>query len=106
MEYGETVHEANGRWSHFDRAELSNGSGYSFMFRGQDNGSVIIEVPRKPDYGNQSTDPHKTHLLHEGDRNIVCCEPLPRTLADAKKVAAEWAKRTDRYVRSGVPIET
>ena len=81
------------------------GNTYEFSFEKQSDGSIRAYITRQPSYGSRDTDPHKIHRNRDGSRYYVCWDTPLRSLDDAKKVAAEWAKRTDRYIRSGVPIE-
>src|SRR5436309_1635626 len=68
MELGQTTYHERGGWTHFNRFEVSNGTTYSFLFDGQEDGSISIRLfPGKPDYGNRDAGPHKTHLHY--DRN-------------------------------------
>jgi hypothetical protein len=105
MEPGETVYEANSRWTHYDSFLLTNGGTYTFLFHEQENGSVSIQVvPNKPFYGNRDTDPHKTHLQYEQGKYFVRWDTPLYSLSDAKQVAAEWAKRTEEYIKRGKPF--
>ena len=81
------------------------GNTYEFSFEKQSDGSIRPYIDRQPSYGSRDTDPHKIHRNKDGNRHYVCWEPPPRTLHEAKAVAEQWARRTDRYIRSGVPIE-
>ena len=90
----------------------SNNNTYEFSFERQSDGSVRIYIDDQPSYtwwdGGRDTDPHKTHRNKDGNRYYVCVteESQPRTVNEAKVVAEEWVKRTDRYLRSGVPFES
>ena len=85
----------------------SYGNTYEFSFERQSDGSVRAYIDRQPSYGSRDTDPHKIHRNLDSNRYYVCVqEPMPRTVSDAKAVAEEWAKRTDRYVRTGVSFDT
>ena len=84
----------------------SNGNTYEFSLERQSDGSVWIYIERQPSYGSRATDSLSTHRLEDGSRKYICWKPQPRSLEDARKVAEQWCKRTDRYIRSGVPIES
>ena len=83
----------------------SNGNTYEFSFERQSNGSVRTYIDRQPSYGSRATDSLSTHRFEDGSRHYICWRPQPTTLRDAQAVAAQWAKRTDRFIRFGVPIE-
>lgn len=83
----------------------SNGNTYEFSFERQSDGSIRAYIDRQPSYGSRSADSHITHRNGDGNRYYVCWNTPLRSLDDAKKVAEQWAKRTDRYIRTGAPIE-
>lgn len=83
----------------------SNGNTYEFSFERQTDGSIRPYIDRQPSYGSRDTDPHKIHRNKDGDRYYVCWKTSLRTMSDARSVAEGWAKRTDRYIRSGVPFD-
>ena len=84
----------------------SNGNTYEFSFENQSDGSIRPYIVRQPSYGSRDTDPHKIHRNKDGDRYYVCWKTPLQTMSDARSVAEGWAKRTDRYIRSGVPFDT
>src|SRR5213083_1098696 len=83
----------------------SNGNTYEFSFERQSDGSIRAYIDRQPSYGSRDTDPHKIHRNKDGERYYVCWDRPLRSMSDAKEVAAGWAQRTDRYIRSGVSFE-
>jgi hypothetical protein len=83
----------------------SNGNTYEFSFERQSDASIRVYIDRQPSYGSRHTDPHNIHRNSEGGRYYICWDTPLYSLSDAKEVAAGWAKRTDRYIRSGVPFE-
>ncbi len=83
----------------------SNDNTYEFSFERQSDGSVRAYIDRQPSYGSRDTDPHKIHRNRDGNRYYVCWDTPLKSMHDARAVAEQWAKRTDRYIKSGVPIE-
>jgi hypothetical protein len=83
----------------------SNGNYYEFSFEQQSDGSIRIYIDYQPSYGYRSSDSHITHRNKDGNRYYICVLDQPRTVSEAKVIAEEWAKRTDRYIRSGVPLD-
>src|SRR6266704_2174948 len=84
----------------------SNGSRYEFSFETQNDFSRRVYIESMPSYGNRDTSLIKTHRLYYGDRPYVCWDRPLYDLDEAKKVAAEWSKRTDRYIKTGKPFES
>jgi hypothetical protein len=79
---------------------------YSFHFRlmQQPDGSIHIEILSQPPYpAGRSSDGHSTHRygLGSGGYAYICYDPMPRTVRDAKEIAAAWARRTVHYQRTG-----
>ena len=83
----------------------SYGNTYEFSFERQSDGTVRAYIDRQPSYGSRDADPHKIHRNQDGNRYYVCVQTQPRTVSEAKVIAEEWAKRTDRYTRSGVSFD-
>ncbi len=83
----------------------SNNNTYEFSFERQLDGNIRPYIVTQPSYGSRDTDLHKTHRNKDGERYYVCWDTKLYTMADAKPVAAEWAKRTDRYVETGQPFK-
>jgi hypothetical protein len=84
-----------------DRARV-----YSFHFRlmRQSDGTIHIEILSQPPYpAGRLSDGHSTHRygLGSGGYAYICYDPMPRTVGDAKDIAAGWARRTVLYQRTG-----
>src|SRR5216684_6994584 len=75
----------------------SNGNNYNFSFEWQKDFSIRPYIECMPSYGSRDTSVYKTHRLYDGSRPYVCWDTSLRSMDDAKKVAANWARRTDRY---------
>lgn len=76
-------------------------SDYRFEFVELGPGNWRVYILSQPGYGSRSADNHATHRLVDGDRKYICWDGRIPGLADARKVAAEWAERTQEYIRSG-----
>jgi len=74
---------------------------YGFTFEEQANGMWRAYINQQPSYRNRSTDAHSTHRLSDGNRKYVCWTGPIRSLAEAKRVAALWADKTQQYIRTG-----
>ncbi len=84
------------------RLTTSNGRDYSFSFERQLDGSIRAYITDQPDYGSQSEAASETHRTKDEDgRWYVGWEEPLYTVAEAKEVAAEFAKRTDVYLDTG-----
>jgi len=84
------------------RLTTSNGRDYSFSFDRQLDGSIRVYITSQPDYGSQSGAAAETHRMQDADgRWYVPWEEPLYTVAEAKEVAAEFAKRTDVYIDTG-----
>lgn len=88
--------------------ETSNGNCYQFSFEEQADGSYRAYIIAMPAYGGRSTDGSVVHRLHDErtNRYYVCWNTALYSLAEIKAVAAGWAQRTDRYIRTGKPFAT
>jgi hypothetical protein len=84
------------------RLTTSNGHDYSFAFERQSDASIRPYITSQPDYGSQSTIASDTHRAQDeqGRYYVEWDEPI-YTVAEAKEVAGEWAKRTDVYIDTG-----
>jgi hypothetical protein len=85
--------------------ETSNGSIFEFSFERQLDGSIRAYIVRQPDYGSRDSSLHTTHRLKDGERHYVCWNTTLYTMTEVKNVAADWSKRTDRYIRTGKPFK-
>ena len=74
---------------------------YKFSFEQQSDGSWRPYIEWQPGYGRRDDDAHSTHRLSDGGRKYVCWTEQLWSLADAKRVAALWADKTQRYIRFG-----
>jgi hypothetical protein len=83
----------------------SNGNTYEFSFERQLDGSIRSYIVQQPSYGSRDTDPDTIHRLKDGDRYYVCWNKLLYTMSDVKEVATEWARHTDRYIKTGQPFK-
>jgi len=83
----------------------SSGNTYEFSFERQLDGSIRAYITSQPDYGSRDTDPHKIHRSRDGNRYYVCVETQPRSESEARVIAGEWVRLTDRYIRSGVAFD-
>ena len=83
----------------------SNGNTYEFSFERQLDGSIRAYIVRQPDYGSRDSSCQTTHRLKEGERYYVCWTKNLYTMAEVKQVGADWAKRTDRYIKTGKPFK-
>ncbi len=109
MELGETEYHKRGGWTHFNRFELANGESYKFLFDGQEDGSVSIRLfPGIAFYGIHDTDLQKAHLQYVPNNGCyeICWDTPIYSLEDAKQIAAEWSKRTNRRIKTGKPFES
>src|SRR6266571_3190752 len=84
----------------------SFGNVYEFSFEQQTDGSIRPYIVRQPSYGSRDINPHTIHRLKDGDRYYVCWTTLLKSMNEAMKVAGEWARYTDRYIRTGTPFPT
>lgn len=84
------------------RLTTSNGRDYSFSFERQLDGSIRPYITGQPDYGSQSEAAAETHRVQDEDGRwyVAWDEPL-YTVAEAREVVAEWAKRNDYYIDTG-----
>jgi hypothetical protein len=73
---------------------------YRFSFEERWNGRWRIYIDQQPSYRGRADDAHSTHRLSDG-RQYVCWTKSIRSLEDAKRVAAIWADKTQRYIRTG-----
>ncbi len=80
------------------------GNVYKFSFEKQADGSYRVYIINQPSYGSRETSMYTTHRLADGSRNYVCWDRPLMNLEEAKKVAAGWATRTDRYILTGQPF--
>src|SRR6266705_6301425 len=104
---GEILYDRNGGFlASLEIYQTSNGTEYEFLFEKQDNGSIRIEIVKQPDYGSRDESPLWTHRTYGGKRYYVDWATPINSLSDAKQVAAEWAKRTERYIKTGKPFES
>jgi len=74
---------------------------YFFSFEEQYGGTWRAYVESQPSYRDRATDAHNTHRLSDGGRLYVCWTSPLRSLAEARKVAALWAEKTQNYIRTG-----
>ena len=79
---------------------------YSFHFRfmEQFGGAIHIEILSQPPYpAGRASDGHATHRYGLGTPGhpYICYDPMPRSLRDAKEIAAGWARRTVNYQQFG-----
>ena len=88
--------------------ETSNGSVFEFSVERQLDGSIRAYIVRQPSYGSRDSSCQTTHRLKDKDedRYYVCWNELLYTMADVKKVAADWSRRTDRYIKTGKALVT
>ncbi len=77
---------------------------YEFSFEKQADGSYRAYIISQPPYGNRDSNSLLTHRLADGTRNYVCWDKPLLSREEAKKIAAGWAKRTDRYILTGQPF--
>ncbi len=84
------------------RLTTSNGREYSFSFERQNDGSIRPYITNQPDYGTQSTAASDTHRQKdEQGRWYIAWDEALYTTAEAKEVAAEFARRTDVFIDTG-----
>lgn len=74
---------------------------YGFSFQRQDDGSYRAYIRSQPDYGARDTSLHATHRLRDDRGYYVCWSGTLRTEAEARRVAALWADKTQEYIRTG-----
>jgi hypothetical protein len=87
-----------------DSITFPNGSLYKFSF--EQVGSVWrAYILHQPSYGSRGTGLHATHRRSDGNRYFVCWEPEPTSYAALRTICDQWARRTERYIKSGTPIE-
>jgi len=99
-------HDLSGERTMTSSCTTSYGNTYEFSFERQSDGTVRAYIESQPSYGYRDTDPQKIHRNQDGSRHYVCVlEPIPRTISEAKVIAEEWARRNDRYIRSGVSFD-
>lgn len=77
------------------------GNLYEFSFERQEDGTYRAYIVDQPSYGNRDAKSTTTHRLIDGNRHYVCWDTPLKSLEEAKKVAAAWADRTDRYILTG-----
>ena len=78
---------------------------YGFSLERQSDASWRAYIDSAPGYGLRSSDQHSTHRLRDGNRWYVCWTGRFQTETDARNVAALWADRTQRYIRTGKRFE-
>jgi hypothetical protein len=74
---------------------------YGFSVERQSDGSHRAYITSQPSYQGRDADGHSTHRLSEGGRPYVCWDRPLNSERDTLKVAAEWADRTQDYIRTG-----
>lgn len=75
---------------------------YRFGFVQRNDGTWRIYILSQPDYGGQNASQYDTHRLSDGSPYYyVCWTGRLRSLEQAKRVAATWADRTQRYIQTG-----
>lgn len=77
------------------------GNFYEFSFEKLADGSYRTYILSQPSYGGRDTGCSVIHRLSANDRYYICRKPEPRSLEEARKTAAGWATRTDRYILTG-----
>lgn len=76
---------------------------YGFSLERQADGEVRAYITSQPSYAGREQDGHSTHRYTDSrdQRHYICFTGSLRSEADAKKVAAAWADRTQEYIRTG-----
>lgn len=74
----------------------------NFTFSIEQTGSEIrIYIEEHPSYGRRDTDAHSTHRYSDGRRRYICWDGALENYAQAEDIAAAWAERTQKYIRTG-----
>ncbi len=74
---------------------------YKFSFEEDSSGDWRPYILSQPSYRGRATDCHSTHrLTGTGSRKYVCWTRTLATQADAERVAAMWADKTQEYIRN------
>ena len=74
---------------------------YQFEFHQMPDGTYRIYIVKQPSYCGRNQSAHATHRLSDGGRHYICWEGKLYSLHEAKKVAAVWADKTQRYIKYG-----
>lgn len=74
---------------------------YGFDFERQGDGSWRVYIQSQPPYMGRDTDAHSTHRYDDNGRKYICWDRPIRSFEDAKRIAATWADRTQKYIRYG-----
>lgn len=76
---------------------------YGFSIERQSSGEYRAYITSQPSYQGREDDGHASHRYTDSrdNRKFICFEGNVKSEADAKKVAAVWADRTQEYIRTG-----
>jgi hypothetical protein len=77
---------------------------YRFTFQEINSSCWRIYIREQPDYGGQPESGHATHRFFDEVRgqHYICWDRDISSLDDARKIAAMWAERTERYRKHGI----
>lgn len=87
-----------------DSIRFANGNIYTFHFESNANGHWTIHIIAQPSYGERKDDPQSTKRTDRDSSYLISCESALISYAEAKTVAEQWARRTERYLEHGIPL--
>lgn len=73
---------------------------YRFSIELRSNGYRVY-ILEQPSYRGRSESAWKTHRLSHGSPKYICWTERIRSEEEAKAIAANWADRTQEYIRTG-----
>ena len=81
---------------------------FAYVNDPQSKGKIKVYVNRQPTYKNRSTDLNIIHRWNgqNGSPPYICFKEKykPGDIKTAKKMAHQWADKTEIYIETGIPI--
>ena len=88
--------------------ESYNGYKFRYVRDRVSPGKVRVYVEKQPSYRGRSTNSNTIHRYPRspGLPPYICFKQRskPSSIGQARSLAHKWADKTDRYIRTGVPI--
>ncbi len=88
--------------------ETYKGFTFQYVKDPEDSGKIKVYINDQPSYGGLDTTSEVVHVWpgKNGSPPYICIKSdnKPASLSEAKKLAHDWADRTEEYIRTGVTI--